>query len=296
MKAKHFLSFLQKYWGVWVLILCILVGGILIKPVLGLVPVLLNSASRKPVTNYPDSSLINGETPAEVPIDPNYIRFFPLVIQNESFSEDQQGETWNERVFSSIDFTSNGSPINMTIMSKDGNESEKWVEVLFLPGSQCIYGDGRACIFAFHLHNQTQVVFASIHSGLGGEGEPFRDMVEGTGINRGLFTPDQVENSMASIAGSDVFIKQGDLALQSLELTAIARIPPAFVEAYLALPIESTLDYAVEIGVLNPELLRGEVFILETCGWQLPGEETNANYPSSAQSIYLGVVRSVSVH
>ena len=296
MKAKHFLSFLQKYWGVWVLILCILVGGILIKPVLGLVPVLLNSASRKPVTNYPDSSLINGETPAEVPIDPNYIRFFPLVIQNESFSEDQQGETWNERVFSSIDFTSNGSPINMTIMSKDGNESEKWVEVLFLPGSQCIYGDGQACIFAFHLHNQTQVVFASIHSGLGGEGEPFRDMVEGTGINRGLFTPDQVENSMASIAGSDVFIKQGDLALQSLELTAIARIPPAFVEAYLALPIESTLDYAVEIGVLNPELLRGEVFILETCGWQLPGEETNANYPSSAQSIYLGVVRSVSVH
>ncbi|HOR19338.1 MAG TPA: hypothetical protein PLE10_05870, partial [Brevefilum sp.] len=273
-----------------------LVGGILIKPVLGLVPVLLNSASRKPVTNNPDSSLINGETPAEVPIDPNYIRFFPLVIQNESFSEDQQGETWNERVFSSIDFTSNGSPINMTIMSKDGNESEKWVEVLFLPGSQCIYGDGQACIFAFHLHNQTQVVFASIHSGLGGEGEPFRDMVEGTGINRGLFTPDQVENSMASIAGSDVFIKQGDLALQSLELTAIARIPPAFVEAYLALPIESTLDYAVEIGVLNPELLRGEVFILETCGWQLPGEETNANYPSSAQSIYLGVVRSVLVH
>ncbi len=296
MKAKQCLSFLQKHWGVWVLILCLLVGGILIKPVLGLVPVLLNSASRKPVTNYPDFSLINVETPAEVPIDPNYIRFFPLVIQNESFSEDQQGETWNERVFSSIDFTSNGSPINMTIMSKDGNESEKWVEVLFLPGSQCIYGDGQACIFAFHLHNQTQVVFASIHSGLGGEGEPFRDMVEGTGINRGLFTPDQVENSMASIAGSDVFIKQGDLALQSLELTAIARIPPAFVEAYLALPIESTLDYAVEIGVLNPELLRGEVFILETCGWQLPGEETNANYPSSAQSIYLGVVRSVSVH
>ncbi|MFA7407911.1 MAG: hypothetical protein WCY93_08880 [Anaerolineaceae bacterium] len=296
MKAEHCLSFLQKHWGVWVLILCLLVGGILIKPVLGLVPVLLNSASRKPVTNNPDSSLINGETPAEVPIDPNYIRFFPLVIQNESFSEDQQGETWNERVFSSIDFTSNGSPINMTIMSKDGNESEKWVEVLFLPGSQCIYGDGQACIFAFHLHNQTQVVFASIHSGLGGEGEPFRDMVEGTGINRGLFTPDQVENSMASIAGSDVFIKQGDLALQSLELTAIARIPPAFVEAYLALPIESTLDYAVEIGVLNPELLRGEVFILETCGWQLPGEETNANYPSSAQSIYLGVVRSVLVH
>jgi hypothetical protein len=296
MKAKQCLSFLQHYWGVWVLALCLLVGGILIKPVLRLVPVLLNSASRKPATNSSAFNTINDEFTAEVPIEPNYAHFLPLIIENESFSEDQQLVTWDGGTFSSIDFSPNSSPINVTIMPKNGNDAEKLVEVLFLPGSQCIYGDGQACIFAFHLQNQTQVIFASVHSGMGGEGEPFRNMVEGTGINRGLFTPYQVEENMASIAGSQVLIKQGDLALKSLELTAIARIPPAFVEVYLALPIESTLEYAIDIGVLSPELLHGEVFILETCGWQLPGEEANANYPSSAQSIYLGVVRSVSMH
>ena len=296
MKAKQCLSFLLNYWGVWVLALCLLVGGILIKPVLTLVPVLLNSASRKPATNSSAFNPINNEFPAEVPIEPNYARFLPLIIQNESFSEDQQVETWDKGALSSFDFSPNSSPIKVAFLPKNGNDAEKLVEVLFLPGSQCIYGDGQACIFAFHLQNQTQVIFASVHSGMDGEGEPFRNMIEGTGINRGLFTPFQVEDNMASIAGSQVVIKQGDLALQNLELTAIARIPPAFVEAYLALPIESTLEYAIEIGVLNPELLRGEVFILETCGWQLPGEEANANYPSSAQSIYLGVVRPVSMY
>jgi len=291
MKVKRYLAKIREHWGYCALILCTLVGGILLKPMFGLVPILLNMRSLQSAGADPVLEPNQVEYPTDALIDQSYDYFLPLLTSNEPHSESVQQNNKIEPFLSSIDFSPNGSPIRVNIKPKhDGIESDDIVTISFLPGNQCSYGDGRACVYTFNMPNQRKVTLISIHSGMGGEGEPFRDLVEGTGINQGFYAVDQAIKNAQAIIGSDVLIKQGEFAITGLALSAIARIPPAHVETYLSLPIELSLAYAVDIGVLDPDNLDEDMFVFETCGWQLPGEEKNADYPNSTQSIYLGIV------
>lgn len=290
-KIQLFLTKVRGYWVFFLVALCILVGGILIKPILGLVPVLLDMAWVKPERSDPVLRQIHGDTPAITPKDQPHDYFLPLIALNDPQIESDHPISKNEDLLASIDFSPHGASISMIIEPNHSMiELDERVEISFLPGDRCTYGDGRACVYTFYLSDQNKVTFASVHSGMGGEGEPFRDMIEGTGLNQGLFTANQVSNNTQSISGSKVSIQQGNSTITGLTLTTIARIPPAHLETYLSLPVEQTLAFVMELGLLDSENLNGDVFVLETCGWQLPGEENNVNYPNTTQSIYLGII------
>ncbi|NLN71087.1 MAG: hypothetical protein GX142_09990 [Chloroflexi bacterium] len=292
MQLKQFLKNIQTYWGYYASFLCILVGGLLIKPVFRLVPVLFNLTFTKSASNELTLWSIGDDSPESDIHHQTRDGTLLLTIPDQTNRESIEQKEKDESSLSTMDFSPNGFPISLTIKTMHGEKaSEGLVEILFSPGEQCVYGDGQACVFSFYLPNEVPVFFASAHSGIGSEGEPFRDLVEGTGINRALLTEKQVLEKTQSIVGSEVIIKQGETIIPGLALTAIVRIPPAHVDTYLSLPIEFALDYVVNIGALDPEILTEDIFAFETCGWQLPGEESDSNYSSTSQSIYLGIIQ-----
>lgn len=291
MKSKLISVKLREHWWFIVLIFSITFGGILIKPAFRLLPIFLKLTSLKleQVRDIPGRT--EDEYPTDIQVDKTHDYFLPFIILNEPQTQIDKQEKGLDPLLKAIDFSPTGSQITIMIEpNKEVFKSGKPVKISFLPGEHCTYGDGNACIYHFLLSNQSKVIFASVHSGLGGEGEPFRNLIEGTGLNQGLFTSNQVSKITQSLSESEVTVNQGNTEINGLALSIIARIPPASLETYLTLPIEQTLIYAMELGLLSPEIFDSNVLVIETCGWQLPGEAQNLDYPNTTQSIYLGII------
>jgi hypothetical protein len=165
------------------------------------------------------------------------------------------------------------------------------ISISFLPGDHCEFGDGHACIYEYISSAGKQIIMVSVHSGGGAEAEALRNFLEGTGFFQGAHTPEQVRSKMQSLVGSAISIEQGEMVLDALSLIAFIRVPPAHFDAYMALPVEQTLDYALELMQLDPSVLDQDLLVFETCGWKLPGEEAVAGLNYTSNAIYLGLVQ-----
>ena len=69
-----------------------------------------------------------------------------------------------------------------------------------LPDLECAFGEGKACVYSFLTSTGSNVLFTSVHSGVGGEAGLSRS-IEGTGINQGLFNVYDVDIRMEALRG-----------------------------------------------------------------------------------------------
>lgn len=167
------------------------------------------------------------------------------------------------------------------------------VVIKFFPSDSCEFGDKRACVYELQFDNNLSVKWISIHSGIGGEAQAFRNAVEGTSIDQAGYSLNQINQNIATISGAPVEIHQGEAIVGNLELMALVRIPSNQVSNYLALPIEQAFNFAAQ---LDPTLLTAlesdtELLVIETCGWKIPGEQTKRGLPNTSSSIYIGIIR-----
>lgn len=193
--------------------------------------------------------------------------------------------------FYGIDFSRGDTPITIEITPPGGSNP---IRMTFLAGAPCAFSDNRACVHAYTTPRGGKVILLSIHSGVGGEGEPFRQAVEGTWINSASATPQQAEAALAALNGAVVSIRQGDeVAVDGLSLAAAVRIPPANLLDYMNTPVLSALSAAADLKsdlepFVNP---REPVIAFEICGWQLPGEPWAPGVSPASASMYIGVIQ-----
>ena len=190
-----------------------------------------------------------------------------------------------------LDFSPTSQPISIKIYAeKNQGDRDLPIEISFIPDEHCEFGDGSACIYPLHDSTGKQIILASVHSGVGGEAEAFRDFLEGTGFNQGYYQLAQVTRNSQSLQGSAVEISQAGQMHTGLQLIKILRIPPEHLDAYMALPVERTFSFAVEINGVDPEIFDQTLLIFETCGWQLPDEDPIDGHTITSSSVYLGII------
>jgi len=137
------------------------------------------------------------------------------------------------------------------------------------------------------------VTFITIHSGVGGEGQAFRNAMEGTGINSAALTLKDIRANLKALDGAEVVIIQGKHRYEGFTLAVAARIPPKFMRAYFEAPIQETLFFASTIDDSLRAPARGSwpMLVFETCGWKVPGEPWARGVTNTTASIYLGVIQ-----
>ncbi|MBE0408139.1 MAG: hypothetical protein IBX69_00220 [Anaerolineales bacterium] len=283
---------LLHHWRIITAMALFIIGGFLVFPAARLLPVVTNLAFVK--LSQKENELNQFPISLPTPFQPfqSYQLFLPIIDQNIDPENSDQFSIVNYKIFEEIDFSPGSLRVTIRILPEDSLlSSGKPVEISFLPGGECIFGDGQGCVYTFSASTGRQVIFTSVHSGVGGEGEKFRSVIEGTGINQGLYTTVQVNHNAQMITGAGISLLQGSVEITGLELIAVARIPPQHLGAYMTLPVEKTLDFAVAIGVLNPAILVQDLLVFETCGWRLPGETEVSGFGDTTGSVYLGVVR-----
>jgi hypothetical protein len=202
------------------------------------------------------------------------------------------------------------SPPSLNYMGIDFGNQQDWVRIKvypadrranngqpiilkFLPGKHCTFGDHHACVAAFQRSGEAPVIWLTIHSGAGGEGQPFRNAVEGTGINRAAYSLQKTLANLQALSGSQVVISQGTTSVQDLSLQETARIPGSMVQGYFGTPLEDTLDFSSQIA---PELLpvshpTQPILVFETCGWRISGQPWFPGTTDTTASVYLGVIQ-----
>ena len=169
----------------------------------------------------------------------------------------------------------------------------KAIEISFKPGKTCNFGDGQACVYTFRSGDGIPIIYLTIHSGVGGEGQPFRHAVEGTGLNRAADTLPEIQANLEALVGARVVLSQGQKTRRQFELVGAGRLPPDNMAAYIAAPVEQALPLAAEIipdfqGYLNPE---NPLIIFETCGWKVNGEPGAEWASATSGSVYIGIIR-----
>ena len=60
------------------------------------------------------------------------------------------------------------------------------------------------------------MILATVHSGIGGEGQALRSALEGTGINRAAFPLDVVQRKLEALRGAQVALNGADAELRVL--------------------------------------------------------------------------------
>lgn len=200
-------------------------------------------------------------------------------------------------VFQGIDFSNHDKRIRITIYPPDEQVNQgKPIVIVFYPGDRCAFGDQRACINSYQSREGGQVTFVTIHSGIGGQAENFRDAIEGSGLNQPGFSLKKTLSNLQALQGARVEVKQGETILGNLELAIITRIPASGVNKYIHSPADRALEIADDLGPDIPRLLHPEQpqLIFETCGWKMPEEPWAKSVSSTSGSIYLAVIQKTS--
>ena len=169
----------------------------------------------------------------------------------------------------------------------------KAIKISFLPGKRCVFGDQRACVFNYLTSEGGNVIFISVHSGVGGEAQGLRNALEGTWIDQAAFSLRQVRAAMKGLMGAKAKIQQGARELDELSLVGVARVPADQIEAYFDSPIEASLRQA---ETSNPGFMEAidpdqAMIVIETCGWKMAGEPWAAGVTSTTGSVYLAVLQ-----
>jgi hypothetical protein len=193
-----------------------------------------------------------------------------------------------------IDFAIKNKPIFITFLPRDPKINRgKSITIRFRPGETCAWGEKRACVYSFKSTVGQDIIFITVHSGVGGEAQGFRNAIEGTGINGAKYSLEQTMDNMESLTGSEVLIRQGDNKILNLSFTGMIRIPSISLTNYINLPVEESIDYAFSIPSsftqeINPSI---PMIIIETCGWRMRGEAKTPGISPTSSSIYLGIIQ-----
>jgi hypothetical protein len=201
------------------------------------------------------------------------------------------------------------SPSSLKVLGIDFGNQEDWVRIKiypkdqkvnngqpiilkFIPGDHCIFGDQHACVASFQSSEGTPVIWLTIHSGVGGEGQPFRNAVEGTGINSAAYSLQKISANLQDLSDSRVAISQGTTTARDLRLQVTARIPGSLLQGYFNTPLEDTLDFSAQVAPGLQPLSRSKqpLIVFETCGWRVPGQPWFPSTTATSASVYLGVI------
>jgi hypothetical protein len=165
--------------------------------------------------------------------------------------------------------------------------------ISFIPGQTCNYGDNRGCVNVYPMGSGVEATFITVHSGVGGEGQAFRNAVEGTGINSASLSLKEIRVNLKALDGAEVAIIQGKHRYEGFTLSVAARIPPKFMRTYFEAPIQEALLFASTVDERLRSASQGSLplLIFETCGWKVPGEPWARGATSTTASIYLGVIQ-----
>ncbi len=168
-----------------------------------------------------------------------------------------------------------------------GNQIQIGVRV----SDDCQFGEGTACVNSYQDTQGYEITFITIHSGIGGEAQGLRHILEGTGLDQAGLPLRQVRKNLAALLGSKVKIS-GSIEGETFEIIAAVRLPANQVRDYIKLPVSEALAFAAQV---NPDLLpyvhpNHPLIVLETCGWRMPGEPNNDGLPDTSASIYLLVI------
>lgn len=189
-----------------------------------------------------------------------------------------------------LDLRGAGGPLRLVIAPPETVNWGRPVETVFQVGYPCEYADHRACL---SVHQDGRLLLATVHSGMGGEGQMLRHALEGTGFNRAGYGLEQIAANVAGLAGSPVSAEQGGIAVDNLRVVAAGRVPASAVQAYFTRPFDEALGLA---GIrIDEELARaraGEsaLLVIETCGWRHPDEGWAPGVSDTTGSIYLVVL------
>jgi len=164
------------------------------------------------------------------------------------------------------------------------------IEVAFRPAESCEFGDQQACVTT-----SQGLIFLTVHSGYGGEGQLFRHALEGSGLNAAAFSLETVQANMQALQGAQVAITTDGRQQGGLQVQTVLRIPPDRLEAYFALPVEAALELA---GALNPVAWAAidpdkPMLVFETCGWRMPSEPGSERASATTGSVYITVIQPV---
>jgi hypothetical protein len=201
------------------------------------------------------------------------------------------------------------SPPSLKISGIDFGNQEDWVRIKiypnnrkvnngqpiilkFIPGDHCIFGDHHACVAAVQSSEGRPVIWLTIHSGVGGEGQPFRNAVEGTGIDSTAYSLQKISANLLDLSGSRVVISQGTTSARDLRLQVTARIPGSLLQGYFNTPLEDTLDFSTQVapGLQPVSQAIQPLIVFETCGWRVPGQPWFPGTTATSASVYLGVI------
>ena len=220
------------------------------------------------------------------------------MLFNRSNSRGVDKNTYGEPEldFYGIDFSQNQLRIIITITPPDNSVNQgKPIVIPVFPAQECEFGDKTACVRAYKPNQQGNVIFLSVHSGVGGEAQRFRHAIEGTGINQASYDLGEVMARMSALNGAEVTIQQDDVEISGFKLVTTGRVPANSLQYYFDSPVTEALYQAASfnpglIETINPVTSQ---LVIETCGWKMPGEPWAPQVTQTSASIYLGVIQSV---
>lgn len=190
----------------------------------------------------------------------------------------------------SADVIEANRPITLRIYPNAALHGGQPLEITFVPGADCPFGDQRACL---SLHRGGALSLLTIHSGVGGQSEAFRRAVEGSGLDSALFSLSTIQDNLRALEGAAVELHLGDGSRIDLTLVGVARIPPIDLAQYFALPVDQALDIAAFYNpALDPVLESDEPLLaFEICGWKVAGESGAEEFDRTTGSIYFGLLK-----
>jgi len=297
-------SLLKNRWRKYISVFCLFLGIGMMFSVRHLFPVFLDLMALNIREN--DEVVYHvRENPVKIlKSEPENYQFYLPIVSSNRVKEDKvridepQAQILpdiesEDRAFG-INFEDGSPPVTIVVEPViKQNHAKTPVKITFLPGENCVFGDGHACVYEFLSPTGNRIIFVSVHSGKGGEADGFRHLLEGTGINQGLFNSEEVLKIAQALSGSEIRIKQGEEKITGLALEAVARISPELFTAYTRLPVQEALDFAIQNLPLDPELFNQDLMIIETCGWRLSDEIWVDGLKDTSSSVYLGFVNFV---
>lgn len=202
-------------------------------------------------------------------------------------------EVTGEMQYKGLDFSKHGQQVKIKIASpKKRINGGKPIVIKFYPGEDCSFGEQRACIQAYRTPGGQNVIFITVHSGLGAEAEAFRNAVEGTGFGQAGLSLEKTLARLGDLKGASVTIVQGDVVVNGLRMAGLGRVPAKGVGNYFSSPVTRSLEIAAGYSeslawAVDPAM---PLIVFETCGWRMRGESAAKNLENTSASVYLGII------
>jgi hypothetical protein len=188
-------------------------------------------------------------------------------------------------LWNGLDLHAGGPPLALRLGPAGVVNGGLPVDVHFQAGARCAFEDHRACVTP---HFGGRVLLITIHSGVGGEGQPLRHALEGTGLNRAGLALAQVQANLAALRGAPAQVEQGG-AIYAGSVAAAARVPASLVDFYYSRPVEEALEAfaRVDPGLQMALESQRPLILIETCAWKHPEEAWAPGVTDTTGGVYL---------